>query len=239
MNDKEKRPFFSVIIPAFNEEKTIAKTLESVLEQDFSQNQYEIIVVNNNSTDKTATIVQKFPNVKLINEPKQGYVYALKRGAKEAQGEILAYTDADTIVPKSWLSQYYKAYHNPKVVYAGGGVNFQPKFGLIFLIQAFLNFFGLITKIASGFNFSLRRDVYEKIGGVNPQINFHADTDLILRTKKEGKAVFLLKNRVITSSRHYRGLKGVVYVFKGIINAVWLFLFKKTLFWHFGEVRCA
>lgn len=234
---KGGKPFFSVIIPAFNEEKTISQTLESVLGQNFPRRQYEIIVVNNNSTDKTAAIVQKFPAVKLIHEPKQGYVYALKRGAKEARGKILVFTDADTIVPPDWLSQYQKAYKDPRVAMVGGGANFQPKFGLIFLIQAFLNFFALITKIASGFNFSLRRDVYEKIGGFNPQINFHADTDLILRAKKEGKAVFLLKNRVITSSRHYRGLKGIVYVFKGIINAVWLFLFKKTLFWHFGEVR--
>lgn len=234
---KGGKPFFSVIIPAFNEEKTISQTLESVLGQNFPRRQYEIIVVNNNSTDKTAAIVQKFPAVKLIHEPKQGYVYALKRGAKEARGKILVFTDADTIVPPDWLSQYQKAYKDPRVVVVGGAANFQPKFGLIFLIQAFLNFFALITKIASGFNFSLRRDVYEKIGGFNPQINFHADTDLILRAKKEGKAVFLLKNRVITSSRHYRGLKGIVYVFKGIINAVWLFLFKKTLFWHFGEVR--
>jgi glycosyltransferase involved in cell wall biosynthesis len=234
---KGGKPFFSVIIPAFNEEKTISHTLESVLRQNFPRRQYEIIVVNNNSTDKTAAIVKKFPAVKLIHEPKQGYVYALKRGAKEARGEILVFTDADTIVPPDWLSQYQKAYQDPRVVVVGGAANFQPKFGLIFLVQAFLNLFGFLTKVASGFNFSLRRDIYEKIGGLNPQINFHADTDLILRAKKEGKAIFLLKNRVITSSRHYRGLKGIGYVSKGIINALWLFLFKKTLFWHFGEVR--
>jgi len=234
---KGGKPFFSVIIPAFNEEKTISQTLESVLRQNFPRRQYEIIVVNNNSTDKTATIVKKFPAVKLIHEPKQGYVYALKRGAKEASGEILVFTDADTIVPPDWLNQYQKAYQNLRVVMVGGAANFQPKFGLIFLIQAFLNLFGFLTKVASGFNFSLRRHTYEKIGGFNPQINFHADTDLILRAKKEGKAVFLLKNRVITSSRHYRGLEGIGYVVKGVINALWLFLFKKTLFWHFGEVR--
>ena len=191
--DKGGKSFFSIIIPAFNEEKTISQTLESVLGQNFPRHQYEIIVVNNNSTDKTAAMVKKFPAVKLIHEPKQGYVYALKRGAKEASGEILVFTDADTIVPPDWLSQYQKAYQNPRVVVVGGAANFQPKFGLIFLIQAFLNLFGLLTKVASGFNFSLRRDIYEKIGGFNPQINFHADTDLILRAKKEGKAVFLLK----------------------------------------------
>ncbi len=227
-----------MIIPAFNEEKTIAQTLESVLKQDFPQNQYEIIVVNNNSTDKTAAIVKKFPSIKLVNEPKRGYVYALTRGAKEARGEVLAFTDADTVVPPDWLSRYQKAYQNQGVVYAGGGANFQPKFGFIFLVQEFLNFFGFVTKIASGFNFSLRRSTYQKVGGFNPQINFHADTDLVLRAKKEGKAVFLSKNRVTTSSRHYRGFKGIVYTVKGIVNAIWLFLFKKTLFWHFGEVRC-
>jgi len=234
---KGGKPFFSVIIPAFNEEKTISQTLGSVLRQNFPRRQYEIIVVNNSSTDKTAAMVKKFPAVKLIHEPKQGYVYALRRGAKEASGEILVFTDADTIVPPDWLSRYQKAYQNPKVVCASGGVNLQPKFGLISLIEFFLNLFGLVTKIGSGFNFSLLRSVYQKIGGANSQINFHAETDLILRAKKEGKAVFLLKNRVATSSRHYHGLKGLNYIFKGSTNVIWLFLFKKTLFWHFGEIR--
>ena len=229
-------PVFSIIIPAYNKEKGIATTLKGVIQQDFPKNQYEIIVVNNNSRDQTKAIAQKFP-VKVVDENKQGYVFALRKGCLEAQGKIIIFTDADTIVPKDWLAQYQKAYQDPKIICAGGGANFQPKFGLFFLIEAFLNFFGRVTKIASGFNFSIRRATYQQLGGFNPQINFHTDTDLILRTKKEGQVVFLPKNKVITSSRHYHEKAGIIYVFKGIINALWLFLFKKTIFYKFGNIR--
>jgi len=230
------QPFFSVIIPAYNEEKGIGRCLDSITKQTLSKEKYEIIVVNNNSRDQTKIIAQKYP-VSVVDEIKQGYVYALRRGCQEAKGRIFVFTDADTIVPEDWLAQYQKAYRNPQVVYAGGAANFQPKFGLIFLIENCLNFFGRVTKITSGFNFSIRRTAYQKLGGFNPKINFHTDTDLMLRAKKEGQAVFLPENKVLTSSRHYQGRAGIIYVLRGIINAVWLFLFKKTIFYEFGNVR--
>ena len=65
-------PVFSIIIPAYNKEKGIATTLKGVIQQDFPKNQYEIIVVNNNSRDQTKAIAQKFP-VKVVDENKQGY----------------------------------------------------------------------------------------------------------------------------------------------------------------------
>jgi len=227
---------FSIIIPAYNEEKGIAATLKSVTQQNFPKNQYEVIVVNNNSRDRTKTIAQRYP-VKVVDEKKQGYVFALRRGCQEAKGEILVFTDADTVVPKDWLTKYQKVYQNHKIICAGGAANFQPKFGLIFLIENFLNFFGQITKVASGFNFSICRATYQQLGGFNPQINFHTDTDLIIRAKKEGQVVFLPENKVLTSSRHYQGGAGIIYILRGIINTTWLFLFKKTIFYEFGNVR--
>ncbi|MDP2647837.1 MAG: glycosyltransferase family 2 protein [Candidatus Yanofskybacteria bacterium] len=90
----------SVIIPAYNEEKRIAKTLESIdgylAKQGFS---YEIMVVNNNSKDKTAVLVQeykeKIPHLKLINEPQPGKGYAVTKGMFESTGKYRLFTDAD------------------------------------------------------------------------------------------------------------------------------------------------
>jgi glycosyltransferase involved in cell wall biosynthesis len=93
-------PLISVIIPAFNEEKFLGNCLFSLKNQDF--NDFEIIVVDNNSRDKTSKIAKKF-GVKLVSEKNQGAALARNRGAKEAKGEILAFTDADTILPKNWL----------------------------------------------------------------------------------------------------------------------------------------
>jgi len=229
-------PLFSVIIPAHNEEKTIAATLRSIVRQNLLPNQYEVILVNNNSTDRTKEIAQKLP-IKIVDEKKQGYVYALRKGCQQAKGKILVFTDADTIVPVDWLKKYQEAYRNSHVVCAGGGGKLEPKVFISPLIEKSLFLVGITLKIFSGFNFSIRRTTYQKIGGFNPQINFNTDTDLILRAKKEGKVVFLKKNNVITSSRRYQDTSALPYMLKGILNSLSLLLFKKTIFFEFGNVR--
>jgi glycosyltransferase involved in cell wall biosynthesis len=80
----------SVIIPAFNEEKFLPRCLESLKNQKFKD--FEIIVVDNNSTDKTAEIAKKF-NVILVSEKSQGVAYARNKGAEIAKGEILIFND--------------------------------------------------------------------------------------------------------------------------------------------------
>src|SRR4030066_1341650 len=90
----------SVVIPAFNEEKFIGKCLASVVNQDVPAD--EIIVINNNSTDKTEAIIKKF-GVKIINEKVQGMTPARNRGFNSAKYEIIARCDADTEVPKNWI----------------------------------------------------------------------------------------------------------------------------------------
>jgi len=229
-------PLFSIIIPAYNEEKSISHCLNSVTQQTLSKEKYEIIVVNNNSRDQTKAIAQKYP-VSVVDEIKQGYVYALRRGCQKAKGKIFVFTDADTIVPKDWLAKYQKIYQNPEIVCAGGPYRLYPKIPLSFLIESSLRIFGTITKIAFGCNFSIRRKTYQQLSGFNPQINFHADTDLILRTRRLGKIAFLSDNLVITSSRHFKGSKGIIYSLKGIINFSSLVLLKKTIFYEFGNVR--
>lgn len=103
---------FSVVIAARNEESTIGKCLESVLGQTLEEGRYEIIVVNDRSTDSTAEIVMgfisKYGNVSLVNiektaegvSPKK---YAVGRGIDASKNEVIVFTDADCIVPSTWL----------------------------------------------------------------------------------------------------------------------------------------
>jgi len=90
----------SVVIPAYNEEGYIKKCLTSITNQ--SERADEIIVVNNNSTDKTEVIAKKF-DVKIVNEKTQGMTPARNRGFNSAKYEIIARCDADTVVPKDWI----------------------------------------------------------------------------------------------------------------------------------------
>lgn len=96
-------PTISVIIPAYNEEARIAPCLRALQQQTVLP--FEIIVVDNNSTDQTAAIVSRFPNIRLVHEQKQGLSHARNRGFAEARGDILARIDADAVVNNDWIEQ--------------------------------------------------------------------------------------------------------------------------------------
>lgn len=98
----------SVVIPAYNEEKLLARCLVSLVNQ--SVKPYEIIVVDNNSTDTTAAIA-KMHGAVVISETRQGIAWARDAGFAKASGDIIARLDADCIAPPEWIeiiSNYYQ-----------------------------------------------------------------------------------------------------------------------------------
>jgi glycosyltransferase involved in cell wall biosynthesis len=94
----------SVIIPLFNVEKYVGLCVDALLGQDYPENRYEIIGVENNSTDRTAELVAGYPRVRLIKEPKTGAYAARNSGISAAKGEILAFTDGDCVPQRDWIS---------------------------------------------------------------------------------------------------------------------------------------
>lgn len=98
-------PSFSIIVPVYNGEATIGECIRSLLGLDYPRDRYEILVVDNNSTDNTATIIKKHP-VRYLVEGEIRSSYATRnRGIREARGEILAFTDADVVVGRNWLKR--------------------------------------------------------------------------------------------------------------------------------------
>jgi glycosyltransferase involved in cell wall biosynthesis len=104
-------PDVSVIIPALNEEKVIGNCLEALRKMDAASVTFEVIIVDNGSTDRTAQIVNRFStslNLRVL-EKRGVHISALRNlGASQAQGEILAFLDADCLVPSNWLIQALK-----------------------------------------------------------------------------------------------------------------------------------
>ena len=228
----------SVIIPAYNEEKLIRSCLGSITNQDFKRKDYEVIIVDNKSTDKTRVLAKQY-DVTLIDEPKKGVSFAVKKGFLKASGKILATTDADTVVNPCWLSNIYKAFiSDPGIAVVGGKLLFYPGNFLSTCFGFFLNYIGgLILKTTGGSNFAIRKDIYLKIGGIRKDINVNFDTDLCFRAKKAGRSVFLLNNPVISSSRHYRGIEGIKYLFKIAANSLSLMILGKTIFFDMKDIR--
>jgi glycosyltransferase involved in cell wall biosynthesis len=106
----------SVIIPAYNAARTISRCLESLMEQDCAED-YEVIVIDDGSTDSTPQTVSKFNNVRLIRQKNAGPAAARNRGAAEAKGEIILFTDADCFPEHNWISEMLRPFNeNPDIV---------------------------------------------------------------------------------------------------------------------------
>ena len=93
----------SVIIPVYNDKRGIKKCLKSLLEQNYNKELYEIIIVDNGSTDGTKEFLKKSP-VKFLEENDIQSSYASRnKGIKHSKNEILCFTDSDVIVDKNWI----------------------------------------------------------------------------------------------------------------------------------------
>lgn len=104
-----KKLLFSIIIPFYNKERSLEACIKSLLVQDFPKDNYEIIFVNNNSTDNSLMIISKFPSLKLVHEKQQGAYAARNKGIINSNGIFLVFTDADTEMPTNWLSNIYNS----------------------------------------------------------------------------------------------------------------------------------
>jgi glycosyltransferase involved in cell wall biosynthesis len=207
---------FSIVIPAYNEEKFLPECLESLKKQNFKKN-FEIIVVDNNSTDRTFKIAKKF-GVRVIKEKKRGVCFARQAGTKIAKGEIIISTDADNNFSPNWLANIYQAFNkNKKIVTVLGPYRFsdKPKWAKWYSIIQF-KVVELVYKktgkiiYSPASNFAFKKTAWQKIGGYDTGLTQGGDEyGLFKKLNKQGKAVYLPENRVYTSSR--RAKKGIIY----------------------------
>lgn len=113
----------SLVIPVYNELERIHECLEAVSRQ--HQAPFEVIVVDNNSTDGTAAIAASFPFVRVIHEARQGVVYARDRGFNEARGDIIARIDADTRIPADWTQTLLTIFTDTTIAAVSGSVHYR------------------------------------------------------------------------------------------------------------------
>ena len=117
----------SFVIPAYNEEHYVGDCLHAILREKRANPSYdvEIIVVNNASTDGTAEVVKKYPEVKLVNESTKGIVHARRAGFLASTGDLIANVDSDTRVSIGWLPKVMRAFeHDTRLVGVLGSLFF-------------------------------------------------------------------------------------------------------------------
>lgn len=119
------KPFVSVVIPVRNDGDRLQKCLSALYFQRYPYSQFEVIVVDNNSTEDLYSLCLQFPNVRYCQELKPGNNAARNKGIAEAKGEIIAITDADCIPEQDWLTEGVRSLmQNPHTGIVGGAIQF-------------------------------------------------------------------------------------------------------------------
>lgn len=109
-------PFVSIVVPAYNEEDTVGRTVQNLKKLIYPKNKFEIIVVNDGSTDRTGEIVKSIKGVRIFEKPNQGRkAFALNFGIKKAKGEITACVDADSFPRSDSLLKTIPFFNDPLV----------------------------------------------------------------------------------------------------------------------------
>ena len=205
-NPVKPQPYISVVIPAYNEEKSIIKTLESLKVQDY-KGKVEIIVVDNNSTDTTAKTAEKY-GAKVIFEGTKGVASARQTGFMAAKGTIIASTDADTIHPTNWLSWIAQEFQkDDKRVMVSGMWDFYNGSPILkFFNWAFNYPLFIIFSWYSGANMAVKRSAFLKVGGFNTSLPLSEDSDLGVRLRKIGTVYRTNSFKVLVSARRFNQL---------------------------------
>lgn len=202
----------SLIIPTYNEEKRIGKCLESLANQTVKPD--EVIVVDNNCTDKTVEIARKF-NATIVKEKKQGMIYARNAGFNAAQYEILARTDADAMVPHDWISRIKEDLRNASIGAVSGPAYYfalpKPFRILEFMNKTFFRINKLVMNrnLLFGPNMALKKEVWDKVKKdiCLKDRDVHEDFDLALHLSKYTRVKFDYNLVIKTSFRRWLKLK--------------------------------
>ncbi len=213
-------PFVSVIVAARNEEKNILQCLNSLLQLSYPKDKFEIIIVDDRSTDNTANIIENFIQTKenfvFLQIKEEGKILKGKQNAlsiaiKKSRGEIIMLTDADCEVSPKWIETTVKNFDDNTGIVGGYTVlDSKNWFDGIQSLDWLLNFSAVAASIGNGFpisvignNFSIRKKTYDEFGGYE-NIPFSITEDFALLQavvkKTKYKIKFILsKNNLVKS----------------------------------------
>jgi cellulose synthase/poly-beta-1,6-N-acetylglucosamine synthase-like glycosyltransferase len=188
MTSEKKTIRYSIVIPAYNAGKTLSDTLVALKQQTVSPDQYEIIVVDDGSTDETAALARRF-GANCINQPNRGPASARNHGVRVARGDIILFTDADCVPDLDWIRQMTLPFQNERTVGVKGAYRTrQTELAARFAQAEFEDRYDLLKKVAAidmvdTYSAAFRREIFTKIGFFDESfpIANNEDTELSYR----------------------------------------------------------
>ena len=198
---------YSIIIPAYNEEELLPRTIESVRQAmgDVTGLSGEIIVTDNNSEDRTAQIAEELGAL-VVFEPERQIARARNSGARVSHGRFLVFVDADTLISSELLSKALEALASGRFCGGGAQVSFDENLNIsVVALLAFWRTASRVFKWAAGSYLFCLREAFEEVGGFDETYYASEEIHLSRALKKWGKAhgkkMAILREEVITSNR--------------------------------------
>jgi len=187
-------PMVSVVIPTYNRKDMLKECLDSLFNQTYPKDKYEIIVVNDGSTDGTEEVLKEYAKkapcaFKWLTQQNKGSYAARNLGIRNARGEIICFTDDDCIADKRWLEELVKGFTNGGIGGVGGRIiAYNPR--KIVEEYAKMDQESAIKSVFPPFlitcNAAYRRDVLEIVGGFDPYFRNGGDNDMGIRVTWKG-----------------------------------------------------
>lgn len=227
----------SVIIPTLNEESYLPDCIKSILNQSLHRNMYEIIVTDSHSSDKTPEIAKKYTDY-LLDVPRKGAGAARNAGAEIANGEILLFLDADTMISRNFMNEVLKSLNEEQFV--GGTCDIYPSDGTPFG-NAFFKIINVIYRLVYFFGRPhaqtkccfYRTNVFRVLGGFTEDLIVTEDQEMAWRASKMGKMIYLKTTAAHSSMRREKTLGYPKTILSWIKNYFNVLLFKQSQqFWH-------
>ncbi len=205
----KRYPSVTVIVPCWNEENTVSKTIHSLLSLDYPKNKLKIMIVDDGSTDKTWERIQKFknnPQIEVYTKPNGGKYTALNFGISKLSSELVGCLDADSYVHKDALKHIVKQFENKETMAVAPSIKlWQPK-GPLQLLQKVEYGFGIFTRkmfhymqavyITPGPFSIFRTKVFKNLGGYRHAHNTE-DIEIALRMQKNGYNITHAHNAIV------------------------------------------
>lgn len=182
----EKKHKISVITPSYNQGQFIEETILSVLNQNYDN--FEHIVVDGGSTDETVQILKKYPHLKWVSEKDEGQSDALNKGLVMATGDIIGWLNSDDYYEKNIFSDVVGHFEDQSVEWVvGNTANYHEPFCYKRLIESSeITYENLLknSRITRQPGTFYRREILERVGGLDKEVDFVMDYDLWIRLSK-------------------------------------------------------